>query len=358
MLKKTALCIALSSLFVGVNTQAAEIYSNDNGDSLKLYGEVGVGGHFSPNYEYAEFFQDKDYIDDSFATMGIKGNYQAVYYRLELDYERENWKYGSGDMVLGIDKMFIGYHITDNHAVEFGLTDTALDDYDKFGDFTFDTTVETGEAGDQANTAKYEGNLSNFKLGVSYSYQGESSSGAALGDVINGYFGFFSKYVDLVAGAEVRTGSEGESKYGEQVLYAAGARGYITERLSIGFNAYVEDEDIAQDITLTDNTDPLNNLFNYNDYQTLRNMGGLVSASYEMTAQWEFTGSYNYEEYEKWDINSPYGVTPDKELSWGKERIWGTLGVNFKPMPSVIFALEGSFGESAQDAYAYGRVYF
>ncbi|WP_022941573.1 porin [Psychromonas hadalis] len=358
MFKKTAICIALSALFVGVNAQAATIYENENGDNVKVYGEVGVGGHFSPNYEYAEYFEDKSYIDDSFATMGIKGNYDSVYYRLELDYERENWKYGSGEMVLAIDKLFIGYHITDNHAVEFGLTDTALDDYDKFGDFTFDTTVETGEAGDQANTIKYEGNLSFFKAGVSYSYQGESSSGAALGDVVNGYFGYFSDYVDVVAGAETRTGSEGKSKYGEQVLYALGARIYITDSIAIGINAYIEDEDIAQSSTVIDNTDPLNTTSVYNDYQTMRNKGGLVSARYKLDKKWEFTGSYNFEEYEKWDVTSPYGVSPDREASWGKERVWGTVGVNFRPSRSVIFAVEGSVGEAAQDAYAYARVYF
>lgn len=356
MFKKTALCIALSTLFMGVNAQAATIYEKDNGDNLKLYGEVGVGGHISPNYEYAEFFQDKSYVDDSFATMGIKGNYQAVYYRLELDYERENWKYGSGDMVLAIDKMFIGYHITDNHAVEFGLTDTALDDYDKFGDFTFDTTVETGEAGDQENTLKYEGSLSYFKAAVSYSYKGESTSGAALGDVTNGYIGFFSDYVDLVAGAETRAGSEGESKYGEQVLFAVGARAYFSDSIAIGFNAYVEDEDIAQSDTTIDISDPLNPVKTYNDYQTLRNKGALVSARYKLNKQWEFTGSYNYEEYEAWAIhNAEYGQA---DYSWGDERTWGTVGVNFRPTSAVVFALEGNFGESAQDAYAYARVYF
>ena len=131
---------------------------------------------------------------------------------------------GSGDMVLAIDKMFIGYEFIENHAIEFGLTDTALDDYDKFGDFTFDTTVETGEAGDQANTLKYEGSLSDFKMGVSYSYDGQSASGSALGDVVNGYVGYFSQYIDIAVGAETRTGSKGESKYGEQVLFAAGLR--------------------------------------------------------------------------------------------------------------------------------------
>ena len=346
MLKKTTLCIAISSIIASTNLQAVTIFENADGNNIEVYGEVGVGGHIGANNEYGEFFTDeKTYLDDSFATLGVKGKLDKTYYRLELDYERENWEYGSGDMVLSIDKVFLGYKFLPNHAIEFGLTDTALDDYDKFGDFTFDTTVETGEAGDQANTLKYEGSISNIRMGLSYSYKGESSSGSALGDVINGYVGYFSDYVDVVVWAETRTGSEGESKYGQQVLYAAGLRAYVTDKLALGFNAYIENEDIAQSSS-------------YNDYETLQNKGGLISARYKYTPKIEFTGSLNYEAFEEWDINSEYGVSPDDEYSWGKERTWSTVGINFKPMRSVVYALEINFGESAQDAYAYGRVYF
>lgn len=360
MLKKSTLCIALSTILAGASAQAATIYEKENGDNLKVYGEVGVGGHIGADYEYGEFYTDeKSYIDDSFATLGLKGEYEDVYYRLELDYERENWAYGSGDMVLTIDKVFVGYKFYKGHAIEVGLTDTALDDYDKYGDFTFDTTVETGEAGDQENTIKYEGSLSNFKMGVSYSYEGESSSGSELGDIINGYVGYFSDYVDVVIGAEKRSGSEGGSKYGEQTLFALGVRAYITDDLAIGLNGYIENEDIAQESALTDISADYNTYtYSYNDYQTLKNQGALISASYTLNEKVEFTGSLNYEEYEAWDINSEYGVSPDEEYSWGKERTWGTLGINFKPTSSVIFALEGNFGEAAQDAYAYARVYF
>ena len=372
MLKKTALALAVSTLFVGAAAQAATIYDNDNGDTLKLYGEVGVGGHFGPNYEYGEFYQspiadneqgygnelERSYIDDSFATLGVKGNYQEVYYRLELDYERENWVGGSGDMVLSIDKMFVGYNITENHAIEVGITDTAFDDYDKHGDLTFDTTVETGEAGDQANTIKYEGKIWNIKLGTSYSYQAESSSGAPLGDVVNGYIGYFGNIVSAVVGVEQRAGSNGESKYGEQQLVGFGMRVNVTDAITLGVNGYIEDEDKAQEsTTVINNSSNINDDVKiYNDYQTLRNKGALVSASYKFTPKWELTGSYNYEEYEKWAIkNIEYDTTP---YSWGDERTWSTVGVNFRPSSSVIFAIEGNFGEAAQDAYAYARVYF
>ncbi|WP_025565295.1 porin [Psychromonas sp. SP041] len=359
MLKKSTLCIALSTILAGATAQAATIYEKENGDNLKVYGEVGVGGHIGADYEYGEFYtDDKSYIDDSFATLGLKGEYEDIYYRLEVDYERENWAYGSGDLELTIDKLFIGYKFYKNHAIEVGLTDTALDDYDKYGDFTFDTTVETGEAGDQENTIKYEGSFSDFKMGLSYSYEGESSSGSELGDIINGYVGYFSDYVDVVIGAEARSGSEGISKYGGQKLFSLGLRAYITDDFAIGLNGYIENEDIAQTSTVISISNSFEKTSSYNNYQTLKNQGGLVSARYTLNKKVEFTGSLNYEEYEIWDINSTYGVSPDSEFSWGKERIWGTLGVNFKPTSSVIFALEGNFGEAAQDAYAYARVYF
>ncbi|MDA7747335.1 porin [Psychromonas sp.] len=360
MLKKTAICIALSTLLIGANAQAVTVFENKDGDNLEVYGEVGVGGHIGAKNEYGEFYtNDKTYIDDSFATLGMKGNYDKTYYRLELDFERENWEYGSGDMVLAIDKVFIGYKFADTHAIEFGLTDTALDDYDKFGDFTFDTTVETGEAGDQANTVKYEGSASDFKMGISYSYNGESASGSALGDVINGYVGYFSEYIDIAIGAETRTGSKGESKYGEQFLFAAGLRAHINEQLSIGVNGYIENEDISQEKELLEaDEDPDEEVYRYNDYQTLQNKGALISARYKYTPKIHFTASANYEAYEEWDISSPLGVSEDDEYSWGKERTWTTLGIIYKPSSSVAFAFEANFGEAAQHAYAYSRVYF
>ena len=360
MFKKTALTLALSTLFVGVNAQAATIFEKDNGDYMKLYGEVGVGGHIGADYEYGDYYtEDKTYIDDTFATIGVKGQADVVYYRLELDFERENWAYGSGDMVLAIDKAFMGYKITDKHAIEFGLTDTALDDYDKYGDYTFDTTVETGEAGDQANTIKYEGSFSDFRAGVSYSYDAESSSGSKLGDVFNGYIGYFSKKADVVVGAETRTGAEGDSKYGEQFLFALGARFYVTDSIEIGLNGYLEKEDISQDDDNTGETDDDDEPIKvYNDYQTLDNKGALISARYKFTPKIQFTASANYEAYEAWDIESAYGVSPDDEYSWGKDRTWTTLGVNYKPTNAIVFAVEVSMGQAAQDAYAYSRIYF
>lgn len=357
MTSKNLIAASILSAFAA-SAGAATVYSNENGDYLKLYGEVGVGGHFNADYESGEFYtDDQSYIDDSFSTLGVKGKNGEILYRLELDYERENWKYGSGDMVLSIDKMFLGYNITKHHYIEAGLTDTAFDDYDKWGDFTFDTTVETGEAGDQERTVKYEGKYPmGIKTGVSFTYNGESSSGSELGNITNGYVGYFSDAFSLVLGAERRNGSDGKSKYGTQHLYGAGARVQVLDSLYLGFNGYLEEEDVAQNQTTVDNTDSEEVKKVYNDFRTLKHEGALVSAKFIVDPKWELTGSANYEAYEHWDKNS--SEWDGKERSWGKSRTWVTAGVNFKPTKSSILAVEFSAGEAAQTAYSYARVYF
>ncbi len=363
MLKRNAVAIAISSLFLAASANAVTIYKDDNGDFAKLYGEVGVGGHIGTKAEYGEFFEEEDasFVDDSFATMGVKGIKDGIHYRLELDYERENWAYGSGDMVLAIDKIFLGYDLpatknTKNY-IEVGLTDTAFDDYDKWGDFTFDTTVETGEAGDQDMTVKYEGQFyGKYKAGVSFSYGAKSSSGSELGDVGNGYFGYFGDRLSVVVGLEGRRGSNGESKYGDQRLIGGGARFAVTDELHLGVNFFQEDERIGDCVLEQPNEFNVPECVLYNDYQSQENEGYLASAKYIFNEKWEFTGSYNVEEYEKWKIaNEAQGA---EESDWGNERVWGTIGVNYKPSRSSVIALEVNMGEAAQDAYVYSRVYF
>ena len=367
MLKRNAVALAISSLFMASAANAVTIYETYNGDYVKLYGEVGVGGHIGANYEYGEFYADQTFIDDSFATMGVKGRQDKMQYRLELDYERENWKYGSGDMVLAIDKVFIGYDLysatNQEHYIEVGLTDTAFDDYDKWGDFTFDTTVETGEAGDQDMTVKYEGKYFGvIKVGASYTNRAESSSGSELGEIVNGYIGYFGDRFSVVAGAEGRGGSDGKSKYGEQRLLGAGARLAVTETFHLGVNAFYEEEDIGSCIVETPNPDTgVPECTLYSEYETQENKGYLASAKYQLTEQWEFTASYNFEEYEKWAIKNADHIATGgvgDYYSWGDERVWGTLGVNYRPTRSSVIAFEWNTGEAAQDAYAYARVYF
>lgn len=195
-----------------------------------------------------------------------------------------------------------------------------------------------------------------MKVGASYTYGAQSSSGSEIGDVVNGYVGYFGDDFSAVLGLEGRAGADGESKYGEQRLIGFGMRYAITDAIHVGANAYLEKEDIAQTQTPIDVTDPENKIYVYNDFETEENKGGLVSAKYIFNPQWEVVGSANYEEYEKWDESSD--VWDGKDHKWGKSRTWGTLGVNHKPTSSTIIAVEFNMGDAAQSAYAYARVYF
>ncbi|MCL1044505.1 porin [Shewanella electrodiphila] len=350
MLRKTTVAVALASLFCISAAQAATLQQKDNGDYLDLYGEVGVGGHFGTNsdYNHDEFYDTKGYVDDSFATMGIKGQRSNYIYRLELDYQRRNWLGGDGEFELAIDKLYVGYVFDDNHWIELGLTDTAFDEYDHFGDFTFNKSVETGEAGDQENTVKYEAKFENLVYGVSYSYEGKHKNGSPQGDIVNGYVGWMTDVVSVVVGLETRGGSEGESKYGEQQLFGLGMRVQLTDDIALGLNGFIEDEDLATrksgDVHLA--------------YETFRNYGVTLSGKYDLTESWEIIASANHEQYESWDVESPNYDYTGLPAEYGKDRRWASVGFNYRPTRDIVLSVEGRVGEAPEAGYAYARMYF
>ncbi|MBR9727371.1 porin [Shewanella intestini] len=350
MLRKTTVAIALASLFCATGASAVALQQSDNGDYIRLYGEVGVGGHFAtnPDYNHDEFYDTKGFVDDSFATMGVKGERSNFIYRLELDYQRRNWLGGDGEFELAIDKMYLGYRFDEYQWVQFGLTDTAFDRYDHYGDFTFNKAVETGEAGDQENTIKYEAKFNNVFYGVSYSYDGKHKSGAAQGDIVNGYVGWKADMFSGVFGLESRAGSDGISKYGEQKLMGFGVRVEVMPKLTLGFNAFLEDEDLATrksgDVYLA--------------YETFRNVGATLSAKYDYSQSTQVIASINHEEYESWDIEGPNFDYTQLPYAFGKERRWASLGANYYPAKGIVLSIEGRVGEAPEAAYAYARMYF
>ncbi|WP_278183105.1 porin [Vibrio misgurnus] len=358
--RNLALPLALSAVFLALSasSHAARVYTADNGDYIDVFGEVGVGGYLGTKPKFKQYHSDDSFIDDSMATLGAKGKQGIFDYRVELDYERENWRGGSGDMALHIDKAWLGYRLNQYHYIEFGVTDTAFDDYDAFGDLTFDTGAETGEAGDQDKTIKYEGQYHNFAMGISYSYRGESSSGSAQGNITNGYLGYFGDAFSLVLGAEKRNGSAGESKYGKAQIYGIGARYALTEQLLIGVNGFIEYEQIGECTTTSDPwVDPKEEVCKR--YQEHKNKGGLVSAQYSLNERWDVVGSLNYEEYQAWDRNDP--LWAGDEVLWekiGRSRTYQTIGVRYKPSRSSVIEIEGNIGESYQDVYAKAKVFF
>ncbi|MFI3247160.1 MAG: porin [Ferrimonas sp.] len=349
MLKKSSIALACAALGFAQTAAAATIYQ-DNNDFINLYGEVGVGGHISANakYSHGEFYAPKGYVDDSFATIGVNGRQGQLLYRVEMDYLRQNWEGGDGEFTLLLNKLYLGYEFLPDQIVKFGLTDTAYDDYDQYGDLTFNSMAETGEAGDQGNTIKYQGKFGQWIAGLSYTYEGSHPSGAEYGDIVNGYLGFMSSEFSVVIGAEGRGGSNGTSKYGEQWLFGLGARWQADEQLTLGFNGFVEDEALStRDSNGT-----------YLEYQTFRNYGAVLSASYALTPQINLVAAGSYERYEAWDINSPNFDSSNIAPQYGRERTWSTVGVHYWPAKNTVFALEGRLGEAPEAAYAYARVYF
>lgn len=364
MKKNTTRIFLLSSIFVACHANALTIFEDENGDYLRLYGEVGVGGHFGANYEYGEFYTaDDSYIDDSFGTIGLNGLNGKIRYAMEIDYERENWLGGSGDMVATVDKMHVGYDLPSpwgkfEHYIEVGLTDTAFDDYDAFGDFTFDTAVETGEAGDQDKTIKYEARYGKaIRAALSYSYKGETESGAEQGDIVNGYIGYFGEKFSGVVGLEGRGGSDGKSKYGKQRLVGLAMTYAVSPSIELGFNGFYEKSHIAQTRTAVDLTDPLNKHYVFNDYEEETNKGALISGKYTFNPKWELIFASNYEENEAWDEHSRYW-DGDTSNSWGESRTWNVFGFNHYPTKSTVLSFEIHAGEAPEKAYGYARVYF
>ncbi|WP_337247214.1 porin, partial [Vibrio sp. V26_P1S5P106] len=358
--RKSVLPLALSAVFLALPmmSQAARVYNAENGDYMDVFGEVGVGGYFGNKTQYKQYHSDDSFIDDTFATFGSKGRVSIFDYRIELDYGRENWRGGTGDMVLQIDKAWLGYRYSPYHYVEFGLTDTAFDDYDAYGDLTFDTGAETGEAGDQAKTIKYEGNYQKFAVGVSYSYKGESSSGQAQGNITNGYVGYFGDEFSMVLGAERRNGSSGESKYGLYKLYGLGLRYAATEKLLLGLNGFIEYEEIGECTTTSDDwVDPAIQVCNR--YQEFKNQGGLASFQYSLNERWDVVGSVNYEAYKDWDRGSQqWGHDVELWEAMGRSRSFQTIGVRYKPSRASVIEVEGNIGEAYQDVYAKAKVFF
>ena len=358
--RKTLLSLMVAAVLPVSASQAAVIYEETDQHLIELYGHVAVAGFFSTDSVYGEFNNNDKFIDDTSATMGIRGFSGDFVYQLELDYDRENWKGGTGDMVLAFDKANIGYQITNNHLVEIGLNDTALDDVDGYGDLSYELGVSTPSAGDQANTIKYTYNNQLLQVSGSYSYKAESSSGALYGDVVNGYVGLLDSKASVILGMEYRAGSEGKSKYGEGKLYALGAQYQATPELTLGLNGYWLEQDTAQDkSTVKPEEGYKPGIYQFNQYEQLTDKGLLLSASYMVLPEFELIASTNVEQRQTWDKYDEYWSGNEAQWrEWGDKRYWHTVGFVYRPTRQSELGTEFSFGDAAQVAYAQAKIYF
>ncbi|WP_256384293.1 hypothetical protein [Photobacterium toruni] len=273
-MKKKILVIAISSLFMSTFAQSATIYKKDNGDRLDIYGGAEIGGTIVTNRDKSPFGdKSKSYVDDSFGTIGIKGQTNKFYAKLEIDAERTDWTY-ENNFRLVIDKAYVGYFLTDKQTVEFGRTDTAYDHYDAFGDFSNELADEVSEAGDQDNTIKYRGEFGALKVGISYSAKGwdfehdaqslYDENGIFIkkrgsyitdsreGEVINGYAGYFTNNLTVIAAAEtVHNRGELYSLHGKYKInkFAIGGFTSYSDRDGVNKNSMIYVLSGSYDIT-------------------------------------------------------------------------------------------------------------
>ena len=241
-MKKVILAVAIASVCGAAS--AATVTKNEDGDFLKVYGGMEVGGSFVADKDNSPFKSTDGYIDDSFLTLGAKGQTGDFFAKFELDAERQNWT-KDNHFRLVIDKAFVGYKLPNKMgSIEVGRTDTAYDHYDAFGDFTNELAFSVSEAGDQDNTVKYRGQFGSFKVGISHSLEGFDGvmkedgtpdkysyiTDSRHGAVTNGYLGYFGDSFTVIGGAEsVADYGRILSVHGEYKINALAFGGFVSQ---------------------------------------------------------------------------------------------------------------------------------
>lgn len=338
-MKKAVVALSIAAALTGLNANAGTVYKKDNGDYLKVYGGAEIGGTLVFDDKKKSDFQGsgKTYVDDSFATIGIKGQTGKFFGKFELDAERRDWT-PENNFQLVIDKVYGGYTIAPKHTIEYGRTDTAYDHYDAFGDPTADLAVGVSEAGDQDNTLKYRGQFGSVKMGVSYSqrgndaetgvYQKEDDNGnlidgefetrkgsyktdSRVGQVWNGYVGYFGETFTVIGGAEsVDDRGEIYSVHGEAKISAFTLGGFYS----------IEDREKAN-----------------SDSGKL-----LVSGTYQFTDKLAAYAAFNMLDH-------------DKD---SKDQEWGVVGAEYKYAKNVKLQGEFAAGDDSTGPLAYLIAYY
>lgn len=299
-MKKAIIAVALTSIITGA-AQAATVYEGDNGDNVKVYGGAEVGGTFVSDTDKSPFENKKvnksTYVDDSFATIGLKGQTGDFYAKFELDAERQDWT-TENNMRIVIDKAYVGYNIAKGHSVEFGRTDTAYDHVDAFGDVTNELGLGISEAGDQDSTLKYRGTFNNIKVGISHSLEGwdgttdefghpekySYETDSLYGQVTNGYIGYYGETFTVIAGAEEGDETSIYSLHGEVELGKITIAGLVfdeTKNFDKGADTTEKGVNLGGKYAMTEKLNLLANV-NYSDSDAFSEEAyfGVVGAEY------------------------------------------------------------------------------
>jgi len=355
-MKYSTLALTLASILSVGAASAATIYKNDNGDNLKIYGGMEVGGTVVSDTDKTPFGPSSTYVDDSFMTLGAKGSTGNIYAKFEMDAERQDWT-TDNNMRLVIDKAYVGYNLTPKQSIEFGRTDTAYDHYDAFGDVTNELGASISEAGDQDNTLKYRGQFGNIKVGISHSLEGwdgttdkkttyeldddgktvnpkttdtgepkkySYETDSLFGQVTNGYIGYFGDDFTVLAGAEVGDETEIYSLHGEVKLGDVTVSGLIWDQ--------------------TKN-------FNKNESSEKNIVGTNIGAKYKLTEKLNLLASVNFEDLDNVDAS--------KE-DYKSE--WAVIGAEYKYARNIKLAAEIAAGDVLKNgesgALGYVKAYY
>jgi hypothetical protein len=328
-MKYSTLALALTSILSVGAASAATVMKADNGDFLKVYGGAEIGGTFvsdtdktpfghdgralDGSYSYDSIGNDKRFVNDSFLTLGAKGQTGDIYFKFELDAEHTDWM-PENSMHLVIDKAYVGYKLSKTQSIEAGRTDTAYDHYDAFGDYTNELAAGVSEAGDQDETLKYQAQYGDIKVGISHSLEGFDEEHNGKGDYItdsregkvtNGYVGYFTKGFTVLAAAEtVDDRGEIYSIHGEVKL----------DKLSIGGFA-----------SISDRRDGDKSKAKKKDTNTY-----VLSTKYKLTDKLSLIAAANM-------------VT--SEATGKDDATWGVIGTEYKYARNIKLAAEVSMGD-------------
>ncbi|QUM83648.1 porin [Moritella sp. 28] len=336
-MKYSTLALTLASILSVGAASAATIYKSENGDNLKVYGGMEIGGTLISDTDKTPFGPDSTYVDDSFMTLGAKGTTGDFYAKFELDAERQDWT-KDNNIRLVVDKAYVGYKLASKQSIEFGRTDTAYDHYDAFGDVTNELGAGISEAGDQDNTLKYQGQFGNIKVGISHSLEGwdgkvdnnnkpqkySYETDSLYGQVTNGYIGYFGDDFTILAGAE--SGDETE-------IYS------LHSQVKLG------------DLTISGLVWDQTKNFNKDKNSEKNIVGANIGAKYKLTEKLSLLGSVNYE-----DLDNVKASKEDYKSEWV------VVGGEYKYAKNVKLAAEVSIGDVLKNgesgALGYVKAYY
>jgi hypothetical protein len=336
-MKYSTLALTLASILSVGAASAGTVFKNDNGDNLKVYGGAEVGGTFVSDTDKTPFGPDSSFVDDSFMTIGLKGQTGDFYAKFELDAERQDWTADNNIRVI-VDKAYVGYKFAPKQSIEFGRTDTAYDHYDAFGDVTNELGAEISEAGDQDSTIKYKGQFGNIKVGISHSLEGWDGTVDANGDpekysyetdslfgqVTNGYIGYFGDDFSILAGAESGDETEIYSLHGKVKLGDFTVSGLVWDQTK-----------------------------NFNEVESSEKniVGANIGGKYKLTDKLSLLANVNYEDLDN--------VNPTK-TDYKSE--WVVVGAEYKYARNVKLAAEIAAGDVLKNgesgALGYVKAYY